>query len=111
MAEKRDIKRKRKRLKVRFGIEEPRKMAFTDDVSNDGIFIMTAAPEKPGMVLNLEITLPDESLVLCQGRIHWAKRVPLNMLRLVNKGGMGLKILSFTQGEQAYEEFVESLKR
>ncbi len=111
MAEKRDIARKRKRIKVRFGIAEPKKMAFTDDISIDGIFIKTAAPEKPSQLLNLEITLPDESLVLCQGQVHWAKRVPPNMLRLVGKGGMGLRIISYTQGEEAYREFVESLQR
>jgi len=111
MAEKRDLKRKRKRVKVRFGLEEPTKIAFSDDISHRGIFIKTVAPEKPGLLLQLEITLPDDSLVLCTGRIHWAKRVPPNMLRLVGKGGMGLKILGFTQGEQAYEEFVESLNR
>ncbi len=89
MAEKRDITRRRKRVKVRFEIEEPKKMAFTDDISYDGIFIKTIAPEKLGLLLNLEITLPDETLVLCKGRIHWAKRVPPNMLRLISKGGDG----------------------
>ena len=111
MAEKRDITRKRRRIKVRFGIEEPSKVAFTDDLSLDGIFIKTAAPEKPGMLLNLEITLPDETLVLCKGRVHWAKRVPPSMLRLVGKGGMGLRILGYTQAEQAYGKFVASLHR
>ena len=111
MAEKRDITRKRKRVKVRFGIDEPRKVAFSDDISVDGIFIKTASPEKPGLILNIEITLPDEALVLCRGRIHWAKRVPPNMLRLVGKGGMGVRILSYSQGEQAYADFVESLQR
>lgn len=111
MAEKRDLKRKKKRVKVRFGVDEVKKMAFSDDISVDGVFIKTAAPERPGLLLNLEITLPDETLVKCKGRIHWAKRVPPNMLRLVGKGGMGVKILSFSQGQQAYREFVESLHR
>jgi hypothetical protein len=111
MSEKRKILRKRKRVKVRFGLETPMKVAFTDDISRHGIFIKTASPESPGTMLNLEITLPDETLVLCQGRIHWAKRVPVNMLRLVGKGGMGVKISNFTQGEQSFAVFVESLKR
>lgn len=111
MAEKRDLGRKRKRVKVRFGIDDPKKIAFSDDISCDGIFIKTASPEKPGLLLNLEITLPDESKVLCTGRIHWAKRVPSNMLRLVGKGGMGIKILSFSQGQQTYQEFVDHLHR
>jgi hypothetical protein len=111
MAEKRDLGRKRKRVRVRFGTEEPRKMAFSDDISSGGIFIKTANPEKPGLLLNLEIILPDETHILCKGRIHWAKRVPPNMLRLVGKGGMGVKILSFSQGQEAYQEFVASLHR
>ncbi|MCF6179132.1 MAG: PilZ domain-containing protein [Geopsychrobacter sp.] len=111
MPEKRDLGRKRKRVKVRFGPEVPTKMAFSADISPRGIFIRTAAPEKPGLMLHLEITLPDEVLVLCTGRIHWAKRVPPNMLRLVAKGGMGVKIMGFSQGEAAYQKFVESLYR
>lgn len=111
MAEKRDLKRKKKRVKVRFGVEGPQKMAFSDDISREGIFIKTATPEKPGTLLHLEISLPDETRVLCKGRIHWAKRVPPNMLRLVGKGGMGVRILSFSEGQRAYEQFVESLHR
>lgn len=111
MAEKRDLARKRKRVRVRFGVEAPSKMAFTDDISPDGIFIKTASPEKPGQLLQLEIILPDETRVLCSGRIHWAKRVPPNMLRLVGKGGMGVRLLRFSQGQQEYEEFVAALHR
>ncbi len=111
MAEKRDLNRKRKRIKVRFGTDEPKKMAFSDDISPRGIFIKTASPEKPGLLLNLEITLPDETRILCRGRIHWAKRVPPNMVRLVGKGGMGIKILSFSQGQREYQEFVANLHR
>ncbi len=111
MAEKRDLSRKRKRVKVRFGTDTPKKMAFSDDISPDGIFIKTASPEKPGQLLNLEITLPDETRILCTGRIHWAKRVPPNMLRLVGKGGMGVKILSFSQGQHEYQNFIQGLHR
>jgi len=111
MAEKRDWARKRKRVRVRFGIEEPQKMAFSDDISADGIFIKTATPEPPGLLLQLEITLPDETLVLCKGRIYWAKKVPPNMLRLVGKGGMGVRIGDFSAGKDAYQTFVESLQR
>ncbi|WP_026362432.1 PilZ domain-containing protein [Geopsychrobacter electrodiphilus] len=111
MAEKRDIARRRKRVRVRFGIETPQKMAFTDDLSFVGLFIKTVMPEKPGTLLQLEITLPDETPVLCSGRICWAKRVPPNMLRLVNKGGMGVRIVDYISGKEAYQEFVESLHR
>ena len=111
MSEKRRLCRKRKRVKIRFGLDTPQKMAFSDDISPGGIFIKTAAPEKPGLLLQLEITLPDETRVLCQGRIQWAKRVPPNMLRLVGKGGMGVRILSFSEGQEAFAQFVENLQR
>lgn len=111
MTDKRNLARKRKRVKVRFGTEAPTKIAFSDDISTSGVFIKTAAPEKPGTLLEIEITLPEEIKVLCTGRVHWAKRVPPNMLRLAGKGGMGVHILRFNEGKQAYQEFVESLNR
>ena len=111
MTEKRKLGRKRKRVKLRFGLESPEKMAFSDDISAEGIFIKTASPERPGLLLQLEITLPDETRVRCQGRIHWAKRVPPNMLRLAGKGGMGVHILSFSEGKEAFLGFVEKLQR
>ncbi len=111
MSEKRKLTRKRKRVKVRFGLDQPTKIAFSDDISCGGIFLKTAAPEKPGTLLALEIILPDEARVFCQGRVHWAKRVPPNMLRLVGKGGMGVRIVRFSEGHAAYQAFVESLHR
>ncbi len=111
VADKRDIQRKLKRLKVRYGTEALEKMGFTNDLSHGGLFIKTAAPLAPGELLHMQLFLPNEEEVHCTGRIHWAKRVPASMLRLVGKGGMGVRIVGFSAGQQAYRSFIESLHR
>lgn len=111
MADKRNIKRKFKRLRIRYGTEAPEKMGFTNDLSLGGLFIKTASPLPPGEILQMQIFLPDENEVHCTGRIHWGKRVPANMLRLAAKGGMGVRILDYSAGKQDYENFIENLYR
>ncbi len=110
MAEKRDIKRKRKRLKIRFGLEYPKRVAFTEDISAHGMFIITGQPERPGTLLIIDMTLPDETEVIAYGRVRWAKKVPPNLLQVANKGGMGVALLRFDKGEQAYRALVEELR-
>ena len=111
MSEKRDIKRKRKRLKVRFGIDYPKRVAFTEDVSDLGLFVITGQPEKPGTLLVLEIYLPDEKSVIARGRVHWAKKVPPQLIRVASKGGMGVRLLKIESGEDDYKQFVAELHR
>lgn len=110
MAEKRIINRKRKRLKVRFGVEQLRRMAFTDDMTNKGLFITTSTPEKPGTIVMLEIETPDGETIKCQGQVRWARKIPQNLLRVANKGGMGVKLGNFTQGKETYQQLVEQLR-
>lgn len=110
MAEKRVINRRRKRLKVRFGVEVAKRIAFTDDISALGLFVTTPMPEKPGTIVLLEIELPDGNIVKCQGQVRWARKVPQSMLRVAAKGGMGLRLGNFTQGKELYQEMVEQLR-
>lgn len=110
MSEKRDIKRNRKRLKIRFGVEVPKRVAFTEDLSNFGIFVITGLPENPGTLLLIEIYLPDEISVIVRGRVRWAKKVPPQLVRVANKGGMGIRIVKFEAGEEAYKAFVAELR-
>lgn len=110
MAEKRGINRKRKRLKVRFGVEEVKRIAFTDDISDKGLFITTAMPEKPGTIVMLEIEIPDGETVKCQGQVRWARKIPQSMLRVASKGGMGVRLGNFTQGKEIYQQMVEHLR-
>lgn len=110
MAEKRVINRKRKRLKVRFGVEQAKRIAFTDDLCAAGLFITTAMPEKPGTIVMLEIEMPGSEVVKCQGQVRWARKIPASMLRVASKGGMGVKLGNFTQGQEAYRQMVEQLR-
>ena len=110
MAEKRLKNRRKIRLKVRFGFEQPKKISFTDDISNKGLFITTAAPEKPGTILNLEIEIPGGEIIKCQGQVRWARKVPHNLLRVASKGGMGVTLGNFVQGKETYLQMVEQLR-
>ena len=106
MSEKRDIKRNRKRLKIRFGVDAPTRVAFTEDLTDLGLFILTGQPEKPGSLLRIEIYLPHDQTVLAQGRVRWAKKVPPQLMRVAHKGGMGVRLLKFESGEADYRQFV-----
>lgn len=106
MSEKRDIKRNRKRLKIRFGIDAPTRVAFTEDLTDLGLFILTGQPEKPGSLLRIEIYLPHDQTVQAQCRVRWAKKVPPQLMRVAHKGGMGVRLLHFESGEAEYHQFV-----
>lgn len=110
MAEKRDVKRKRKRLKVRFGLDAPTRVAFTEDLTSQGLFIITGQPENPGRLLKIEIYLSDEKTVSAQGQVLWGKKVPPQLVRLASKGGMGVRLLEFEAGEDDYKQFLTQLR-
>ncbi len=110
MADKRERNRQKKRLKVRFGIDVGKKMAFTGDLTQDGIFIITGQPEAPGSRIYVEISLPDQEIVVLKGRVRWAKKVPANLIRVANKAGMGVEIMGFEQGQSAFLRYLETLQ-
>jgi hypothetical protein len=109
MAEKRNLGRHRKRFTLRYGMEEPVKTGFTEDISTTGIFIKSAYSCKPGSLITVELALDKERTVLFQGRVMWAKRVPPQMIHLVKKCGMGVKIVRFISGESDYCLLCEEL--
>ena len=99
--DKRKDARYRKRLTLRFGVEDTTKIGFTEDISDTGIFIRSSTPMPPNTILTVEIkTLKDEYIRL-KGRIMWARKVPMNMMHRV-KGGMGLRITEFIDNEEIY---------
>lgn len=109
MSDKRDIRRIRKRLQIRFGIDEPVRLAFSEDVSRTGMFIRTPHVIPPNSRITLEIMLPDGNRVDLEGRVMWAKKVPANLFHLVRKSGMGVRFLHILAGEAAFGDFVESI--
>jgi hypothetical protein len=111
VSEKRDIQRFRKRLSLKFGIEAPNKVAFTEDLSQDGLFVKTVYPSPPGSRIHIELTMPDGNIVLMEGMSRWRKSVPPQVIHLVKKCGMGIKILKFISGEESYRLFVSKLNK
>ncbi len=101
MAEKRMIKRHRKRLQIKFGVDTPTRIAFTEDFSDGGVFIKTTFIHPPNTILKVELLTPTGEPVEAEATVRWAKRVPPNLLRTI-KGGMGLRFLRFIAGEEAY---------
>jgi hypothetical protein len=102
MAEKRDIIRLRKRMSLRFGIGEALRVAFTEDISPDGMFIKTTNICPPGSLIKIELALTETSTVSMEARVIWAKKVPPQMIHVVKKCGMGVRILRFLAGEEEY---------
>jgi Tfp pilus assembly protein PilZ len=109
MAEKRYLKRYLKRLKVRYGLEQAVKLAFTEDISTTGIFIRTYDVLKPGSVILVEIYLPDDTKIMFKGRVMWEKKLPPALVGQVKKTGMGIKIVEFlSDGESVWKKCIES---
>lgn len=106
MAEKRNINRYKKRLSVRYGADAPNQLAFSEDVSDHGIFIKTGKVYPLGTILQIEITLPDDEYVFFEGMVRWSKKIPPQLLSKVQKAGLGIQITRFIAGQAAYREFV-----
>lgn len=108
MAEKRVINRHLKRMNVLFGADKQVFHGFTVDISNTGIFLKSVKIYPPGSVITVEIHIPDGGVMEFQGRVMWAKAVPSNMINIIKKAGMGVKIISFLKGEDEYHKLVKA---
>lgn len=109
MAEKREIMRHKKRLAIRFGVDGPNRVAFTEDVSITGMFIKTANIAPPNTKIIIEFTLSDDQHVEIEARVMWAKKVPQNLFHLVKKSGMGVRFLRFRTGEEIFHRYFDEL--
>ena len=107
MADKRNILRTKKRLSVKFGIDDAARAAFTEDISYNGMFIKTANICPPGSKIKIEFII-DGGTVSVTARVMWAKKVPQNLLHLVKKAGMGVRFLRFDAGESHFMSYFEA---
>jgi hypothetical protein len=109
MSEKKHLKRYIKRLRVRYGLEQPVKLVFTEDISMTGLSIRTHEVVKPGSVIVAEIYLTDDTKIRLKGCVTWAKKLPPAMEGETKKEGMGIKIVEFmSDGESMWKNFIES---
>lgn len=75
MADKRDTRRIKKRISIRFGISEAIRVAFTDDISMIGMFVKIPHVIPPNTRIKIEIVLPEGSRVELEARVMWVKFV------------------------------------
>jgi hypothetical protein len=109
VADKRDIRRIKRRITIRFGIDEAVRVAFTEDVSMTGMFIKTPNVITPNSRIVIEFELPEGSRVELEARVMWAKKVPANLFHLVKKSGMGVRFIRFNSGEDAFDDYFEKI--
>lgn len=108
MADKRDNYRHLKRLPIKFGIGVASTSGFTEDISHFGLFIKAGLVQGPGRELLVELSLPQDCLVRMIAKVQWAKKIPPALLRTY-KGGMGLTIVRFLDGEEDYRSLCDEL--
>jgi hypothetical protein len=109
MDSRRTPERHKKRLSIRFGIEEASRVAFTEDISINGMFIKSCNVCPPNTRLRVEFSLENDIPVILEARVMWAKKVPQNLFHLVKKSGMGVRILRFHSGREHFERYCDSL--
>jgi hypothetical protein len=102
MADKRYAQRFLKRLKLRFGIEKPSWVAFSDEVSLTGMSIRTKHVLQPGSIVVIELYTPENTAVLLRGRVMWGKSVPAPLVPQVKKAGMGIRLLEILSGGETF---------
>ena len=88
---KRPGRRSLKRLKVRYGIEEPCATGFTTNFAAGGLYIQANDVSPPGAILKIEIHAPDQTFNL-EGKVIWAKR-PISRSARGSGSGMGVQVL------------------
>ncbi|BCR04771.1 pilus protein PilZ [Desulfuromonas versatilis] len=109
MSDKRNKHRYPKRLQIRFGPESPEKVAYTGDLSEEGLFVRTVVAKFIHGKVLIEISTPEGDPVILEAQIRWAKRVPPQMIHKYPKAGLGLRITRFISGEERYRHIIENL--
>jgi hypothetical protein len=84
-------RRARRRVEVRFGPGGPTFLGYSRNLSRTGMMIGTLKVFAPGTILDLRLTLGDQS-VCCRAEVIWARE---GSVQWMNHGrvGMGIRFL------------------
>ncbi len=93
MAEKRQQRRIKRRLMVRYGERELTQSGFTGDVSTTGLFIISSSLPQLDTRLHIQLFVEPERCVFFEGEVRRHKLVPAE-LRTIERGGFGVRLLS-----------------
>lgn len=99
--DRRRHRRHTKRLRTVFTHGDSNYLGFSSDLSPIGLFIKTQRGFRPGTVLDLEITLPDESVTKLKGRVIRTIKTSESSI----KNGMGIEII---ESDERYMLFLGS---
>jgi len=88
---KQQNRRARKRLEVRYGLDEPRYIGYSGNLSKTGIMVRAVHVFPPGSVLNLDLKLPGGS-VRARGEVIWAREGPPQWV-MTGRIGMGITFI------------------
>ncbi len=86
---KRSAERHTKRLDVRFEAGGSSYAGITSNLSKHGMFIRTMHGFVPGTTVNIELTLPDSSMMRLQGRVRRTFKTSISAM----KNGMGIELI------------------
>jgi hypothetical protein len=93
MAEKRQHRRIKRRLVVKFGEKELTQSGFTGDVSPTGLFIIASPLPPLDTRLHLQLFVEPERYVFFEGEVRRHRVVPIE-LRSIERGGFGVRLLT-----------------
>jgi PilZ domain len=93
MAEKRQHRRIKRRLMVKFGERELSQSGFTGDISPTGLFIIASSTPPLDTRLHLQLFVEPERYVFFEGEVRRHKIVPIE-LRSIERSGFGVRLLS-----------------
>lgn len=88
---KQGSRRAHKRIEVRYGLEEPRFIGYSGNLSKSGIMVRAVRVFPPGSVLNLELRLPGGA-VRARGEVVWARAGPPQWVT-TGRIGMGITFI------------------
>jgi len=105
--EKRRGKRYKRRMKIRFGLDEAKQLGFVEDISTTGLRIKTGTVYKPGLSIKMQIEDEKTGLMMeADGLVRWARKVPPSMMAK-HRCGMGI---AFMKIDASMHGFLMSLR-
>jgi Tfp pilus assembly protein PilZ len=93
MAEKRQHRRLKRRLVVKFGERDLSQSGFTADVSPTGLFVVASSIPRLDTRLHLQLFVTPEQSLFFEGEVRRHKLVPPE-LRTLERSGFGVRLLS-----------------
>jgi len=102
MTDKRNSKRHRKRLAVKYGIERPERSGITENISNGGMHIRATYIYPLATNLSIELPTPN-GIARINGVVRWVSNLPPNPMSGI-VGSMGIMITGKQEESVSKEE-------